>query len=173
MPLHVLVTVGSTSFASLTDHIMTPATLSLLSSLGATHLTIQHGAAALPPSPSTCPSSLAMTRFAYTPSLADHLARADLVVSHAGAGTISEALARRKRMVVVVNDMLMHNHQTELASAMANRGCCVMLGANELGERFEAKLRDALAIREECIAPPAKNKFALANVLCEQLRRAE
>lgn len=76
-------------------------------------------------------------------------------------------------MVVVVNDTLMHNHQTEIAAAMAKRGCCVMLGANELAERFDGKVREALAIREERIAPPKKNKFALANVLCEQLHCPE
>jgi beta-1,4-N-acetylglucosaminyltransferase len=55
------------------------------------------------------------------PSLADDIAGATLVVSHAGAGSIFETLRARVPLVVVVNTALADNHQVELAEAMAER----------------------------------------------------
>ena len=49
--------------------------------------------------------------FKFAPGLEEHLARARLVVSHAGAGSVFEALRLGKPLVVVVNDTLMDNHQ--------------------------------------------------------------
>mmetsp|Transcript_24970 Transcript_24970/g.99170 ORF Transcript_24970/g.99170 Transcript_24970/m.99170 type:complete len:184 (+) Transcript_24970:227-778(+) len=46
------------------------------------------------------------------------MAAAGLVVSHAGAGSLMEALALKKRVVAVVNAALMGNHQVELADAL-------------------------------------------------------
>lgn len=44
---------------------------------------------------------------------------AALVVSHAGAGSIFEALRAGKPLLVVTNSALMDNHQSELADALA------------------------------------------------------
>jgi len=54
--------------------------------------------------------------------LEQDMRQAGLVISHAGAGTVMEALKGQKRLVVVINTALMDNHQTELATAMAKRG---------------------------------------------------
>jgi beta-1,4-N-acetylglucosaminyltransferase len=47
--------------------------------------------------------------------------QAHLILSHAGAGTVMEALRYHKPLVVVINTLLMDNHQTELARAMAQQ----------------------------------------------------
>ena len=45
---------------------------------------------------------------------------ATLLISHAGAGSVLEGLRLRARMLVVVNDALMDNHQQELAHALVD-----------------------------------------------------
>ena len=64
----------------------------------------------------TARSSLEYYRFA--PSLKADMESADIVISHAGAGSIMEALRARKPLMVVVNEKLMDNHQWEIADAM-------------------------------------------------------
>ena len=47
----------------------------------------------------------------------------DLVISHCGAGILLESLrAPHTQCVAVVNDTLMHNHQTELADRLSYGG---------------------------------------------------
>jgi beta-1,4-N-acetylglucosaminyltransferase len=43
----------------------------------------------------------------------------EYIISHGGAGNILEALKYKKRLFVVVNDLLMDNHQVELAEALS------------------------------------------------------
>jgi len=52
-------------------------------------------------------------------SLAADFRRADLIIGHAGAGTILEVLRLGTPLIVVPNPTLLHNHQTELAAALA------------------------------------------------------
>jgi len=49
--------------------------------------------------------------FDFAPGLCDRIAEAALIVSHAGAGSLFEALGAGKVVVAVPNALLMHNHQ--------------------------------------------------------------
>ena len=107
---------------------------------GTTHegLSLHDGAARARPSPTVLPCSrqhrrrrskqqwpgrprlggkgtatLHVEAFPFTPSLDTQMKKAHLVVSHAGSGSVFEALKLRKRLVVVVNDALMDNHQVQ------------------------------------------------------------
>lgn len=80
--------------------------------------------------------------FDYSPSIAQEITTADLIISHAGAGTALEVLRKNKPLICVINDELMDNHQTELAGELAARGhvysatpgtLARVLGAAELG----------------------------------------
>uniref|UniRef100_A0A8C4U080 UDP-N-acetylglucosamine transferase subunit ALG13 n=1 Tax=Falco tinnunculus TaxID=100819 RepID=A0A8C4U080_FALTI len=121
----VFVTVGTTSFDDLIATICSPAALQVLQSRGYEKLVLQVGRGALPPSLSG--TALAVEAFRYKESLAEDLGRADLVVSHAGAGSCLEALGKEKPLVVVINEKLMNNHQLELAKQLHRDGhvfCC-------------------------------------------------
>ncbi|KFQ01869.1 Putative bifunctional UDP-N-acetylglucosamine transferase and deubiquitinase ALG13, partial [Leptosomus discolor] len=65
--------------------------------------------------------------FRFKDSLAQDLERADLVISHAGAGSCLETLEKGKPLIVVINEKLMDNHQLELAKQLHRGGhvlCC-------------------------------------------------
>eukprot|EP00033_Pygsuia_biforma_P002619 GCRY01002899.1.p1 GENE.GCRY01002899.1~~GCRY01002899.1.p1 ORF type:complete len:180 (-),score=32.99 GCRY01002899.1:36-575(-) len=53
------------------------------------------------------------------PSLKEDFESSDLIISHAGAGTILEALHFGVPIFVVLNEDLMDNHQTELATLLS------------------------------------------------------
>lgn len=68
----------------------------------------------------------AVTAFSLAPTLGEEMSRADLVISHGGAGSITEALRLGKPLIVAVNTALMDNHQAELATALRDRGNCLL-----------------------------------------------
>ncbi|MCD7453283.1 hypothetical protein HAX54_020362 [Datura stramonium] len=59
--------------------------------------------------------------FTFSSSIADYLKEASLVISHAGSGSIFETLRLGKPLIVVVNEDLMDNNQSELAEELAER----------------------------------------------------
>lgn len=62
---------------------------------------------------------ITVSSWSYKPSLAEDMESADLVVSHAGAGTCLEVLRLGKPLIVIVNRSLLGNHQVELAGKLA------------------------------------------------------
>jgi beta-1,4-N-acetylglucosaminyltransferase len=119
----IFVTVGTTLFEALIAAATTEEALNWMALHGYTHLIIQYGKGAAPvlPEKDKLPDTLHVESYAFKASLAPDMEQADLILSHAGAGTVTEALRLGKRMVVVINTILMHNHQTELANAMGSR----------------------------------------------------
>ena len=76
----------------------------------------------------------------FQPTLAIDMEQADTIISHAGAGTVMEALRLKgTKLCVVINAELMDNHQTELASAMSERQhLCVVNEPEELHDNDKA-----------------------------------
>ncbi|KDN51789.1 hypothetical protein RSAG8_00337, partial [Rhizoctonia solani AG-8 WAC10335] len=58
----------------------------------------------------------------FSPELGKCFQEADLVISHAGSGTILEVLRLPKPLIVVPNETLLDNHQVELADALSELG---------------------------------------------------
>lgn len=161
----IFVTVGTTKFDSLIEAISDPNFLAHISrdDCGAyTSLTVQYGRGSVIP---FADSTISETKnetdgavaastatvakqnangircdaYQFKPSLRQDMEDADLIISHAGAGSIMEGMelcaaanirgmsskgssARQKKLVVVTNAALMHSHQSELADALEARG---------------------------------------------------
>nr|GAT44014.1 glycosyltransferase family 1 protein [Mycena chlorophos] len=111
------VTVGTFQFDALVDAVLDPALLKALRNKGYTRLVVQYGLYQEPNAP-TEREGVQIELWPAKPSLSADFERADLVIGHAGAGTILEVLRLGKPLIVVPNPTLLHNHQTELANAL-------------------------------------------------------
>eukprot|EP00559_Dactyliosolen_fragilissimus_P001226 CAMPEP_0184866054 /NCGR_PEP_ID=MMETSP0580-20130426/20560_1 /TAXON_ID=1118495 /ORGANISM="Dactyliosolen fragilissimus" /LENGTH=227 /DNA_ID=CAMNT_0027365515 /DNA_START=73 /DNA_END=759 /DNA_ORIENTATION=+ len=188
----IFVTVGTTLFDPLIHTIFDRRFLNLACKLGYRHLNIQFGkgsVAVFDADSSTSQkekyesddalksetlngvyhhpsktSSILWQAYRFKPSLLEDMKEADLIISHAGAGSIMEGLnlcreannatemkkvdrlgtqskrqdfsSAMKKLVVIINDKLMHNHQTELAEALEKRGHLYVLSRpDELCEK--------------------------------------
>ncbi|GKY92725.1 hypothetical protein MPSEU_000242500 [Mayamaea pseudoterrestris] len=132
----IFATVGTTLFDGLVDAIVSPQALENMASKGFTHLIVQYGKGQAPIIPHSCP--IHVEHYDYKPSLRQDMLAADLIVSHAGAGTVMEALelddekTSQRKLAVVINSRLMDNHQLELAKAMGDRGHLFVIQEPEL-----------------------------------------
>ena len=143
----VFVTVGTTEFDALVAAATAPPFLARLEALGFAWLRLQVGRGAAPhlPAASTV-NNTHVSWFRFTRDLPGEMARAHIVVSHAGAGSILEALELKRRLVVVPNSALMDDDQAELAGALAAdrhlvaapgpAGLCDALAAAASGDGF-------------------------------------
>jgi beta-1,4-N-acetylglucosaminyltransferase len=122
----IFVTVGTTLFERLVESVTTPEALDWMEQNGYTRLIVQYGRGRKPsiidPYKQKRKKRIEVELYDFKPSLLQDMTHADLILSHAGAGTVSEVLQQeKKRLVVVVNTLLMDNHQLELAHAMHRR----------------------------------------------------
>uniref|UniRef100_A0A7S0MXJ1 Glycosyl transferase family 28 C-terminal domain-containing protein n=1 Tax=Cryptomonas curvata TaxID=233186 RepID=A0A7S0MXJ1_9CRYP len=115
------VTVGTTKFDALVKALDTDFVQQALVAQGFSTLLIQRGKSEHEPK-SRVGNSLDVHVYEYKPSLKPDAESADLIISHAGAGSVLEALRLRKTLIVVANESLMDNHQQELAAAMSEQG---------------------------------------------------
>eukprot|EP00955_Chlamydomonas_euryale_P081542 363595-Chlamydomonas_euryale.AAC.8 len=126
----ILVTVGTTKFDDLVAAVDSDEFAEAALARGYTHLRVQRGNGAYAPhnllglgsdsGVSKC--GLEVSFFQYTPSLRDDIESAALVISHAGSGSIFEALSYGRPLVVVPNPALMDNHQAELGTHLSQLG---------------------------------------------------
>uniref|UniRef100_A0A8C9I4R1 UDP-N-acetylglucosamine transferase subunit ALG13 n=1 Tax=Piliocolobus tephrosceles TaxID=591936 RepID=A0A8C9I4R1_9PRIM len=115
------VTVGTTSFDDLIACVSAPDSLQKIESLGYNRLILQIGRGTVVPEPFST-ESFTLDVYRYKDSLKEDIRKADLVISHAGAGSCLEALEKGKPLVVVINEKLMNNHQLELAKQLHKEG---------------------------------------------------
>ncbi|WFC96814.1 hypothetical protein MBRA1_003477 [Malassezia brasiliensis] len=162
MPYTVLVTVGSTRFDALVHAALRDDFLDAVRDVGGadTRVVVQYGQSAVSPPWRTEPvrsAGVAWERAAvrgvevllgaYVPELRPWLAQADLVVTHAGAGTLLEALRapQRPRILAVPNGALMDDHQRELADALGADGYVLVGTPRALPAQVRAVAHAALA----------------------------
>eukprot|EP01039_Chlorochromonas_danica_P008543 gene8543-9416_t len=139
-----LVTVGTTEFDDLIHHIDNEDFLRLLLQMGLNRLVVQRGRGQRSPetllkASTTLGVQVEVIRF--HENLSTVIAQAALVIGHAGAGTILDAVAGHSPIIIVVNDSLQGNHQLELASVVAQKG----VGKVTSPSRLLATLSEAYA----------------------------
>lgn len=152
----VFVTVGTTSFDELIAAISSPAAEQVLRSRGCRQLVLQIGRGALQPAPQHGPAFVRDV-FRFKESLAEDLRRADLVISHAGAGSCLETLEEGKPLLVVINEKLMDNHQLELARQLHKDGHVLYCNCSTLVETLQSMDLSTL----KPFPPGQPEKFAL------------
>ncbi|EFC49926.1 predicted protein [Naegleria gruberi] len=120
--MKIFVTVGTTQFEDLIQLICKPSVLQVFYNQGYTHITIQIGTGSFEP-PSQCPiKGMTWECYRKKPSIKEDIISADLMITHAGAGSIFETLKLGKKLIAVPNESLMGNHQLELAKALEGTG---------------------------------------------------
>eukprot|EP00978_Attheya_sp_CCMP212_P008190 scaffold19142_cov31-Attheya_sp.AAC.1 len=130
--MRVFVTVGTTQFDGLVQAVTS--TEFLEGCLPPqSEVVVQYGRGPVP-SFGNSKQDVKVRAFDFSNSLQDEMEHANLIISHAGAGSIMEALGPSsssstknqkqplKTVVVVIHAALMDNHQLELANALERRG---------------------------------------------------
>ncbi|KAJ9580750.1 hypothetical protein L9F63_024076 [Diploptera punctata] len=133
---HVFATVGTTKFDLFISSLSSQKILNILYSQGYRTLTLQIGNGTVEP-PTGEVEGIQVDYFRFKDSLAQDMQAADLVMSHAGAGSCLEALEAGKPLIVVINEDLMDNHQMELASRLHQDGHILYTICDELHKTLE------------------------------------
>ena len=136
--MKVFVTVGTTEFDELIRIVDSDEALDALSKGGSFSVLSQIGKGKF--EPSHC------QWYRFKSSLSEDIASADLVITHAGAGSILQCVRDYSKMTIaVINPSLMDNHQDELASAMQEEGyliaCYPKDLISEIGKVFNRTLK--------------------------------
>lgn len=118
----IFVTVGTTLFNELIDALITDEILALLQRVQCSSLKIQYGVGKSIDSDTIerirRQFSINIECYDLKANILSDINASDLVISHAGAGSCIEVLTAKKPLIVVVNERLMNNHQTELAQQL-------------------------------------------------------
>lgn len=124
----VFVTVGTTEFDQLITRLDRIEFLSCLQQHGYSRLIVQYGRGTHIPNVIIDESEtfcISAECYRYKSSLEEDMKRADLVISHCGAGSILEAITYGKMLIVVTNSSLQDNHQQELSDALISGNYCI------------------------------------------------
>ncbi|CAF1150782.1 unnamed protein product [Adineta steineri] len=115
------ITVGTTQFDLLIETIIHDSNVleTLINRLHIDKIILQTGNSQMP---SYDNLSIPIEHYKYKDSIDNDIQQADIVISHAGAGTILQTLEAHKPLLVVVNEKLMNNHQLEIAHEMEQQG---------------------------------------------------
>jgi beta-1,4-N-acetylglucosaminyltransferase len=120
----VFVTVGSTRFDALVEASISEPVLCTLRDSGYNRLILQRGNSVIESEEFNRESCTIQRHgvdieiWRFKPSIQCECEKADLVISHAGSGTVLDVLRLGKSLIVVPNPTLLDNHQEELASAL-------------------------------------------------------
>eukprot|EP01095_Lingulamoeba_sp_RSL-Kostka_P011022 TRINITY_DN408_c0_g1_i2.p1 TRINITY_DN408_c0_g1~~TRINITY_DN408_c0_g1_i2.p1 ORF type:complete len:182 (-),score=39.99 TRINITY_DN408_c0_g1_i2:69-614(-) len=150
----VFITVGSTQFVDLINEIDNENFLEIVENLGFNGVAVQYGTGSPPDNlisliNNNNDGNFLIECFSKKPSIDQYVQKAALVISHGGSGTILECLRSKKKLIVVNNETLMHNHQTQLASKLENKNYLVFTTCSNLFQSIQDKQWDSLTLFPE------------------------
>lgn len=137
----VFITVGTTEFNGLIDSLHSNSVIEAIARFGCAKLILQIGNGNEPNEETAllCKQhKIELEFFRFKPSLREYFVTADLIIGHAGAGTVIEVLKMNKKLIICVNDELQENHQSELAEALSAQGYCCMSGIQSLSQTIDS-----------------------------------
>lgn len=147
----VFVTVGTTQFNELITAIISDEILGRLQAFQCKVLKIQYGAGQEINKTTIdhikTQFSIQIECFDFKANILSDITSSDLIISHAGAGSCIEVLTSKKPLIVVVNDRLMHNHQTELAQQLYIDGHLLYCSPSNLAETIDDLDRKVPALK--------------------------
>jgi beta-1,4-N-acetylglucosaminyltransferase len=114
--------VGSTLFQNLTDVVLSQEIVQTFVRLGYNRLIVQYGSGTIPRNVSESQGNIHIETIDYIKDIDTIMEESDLIISHAGSGSILSGLRMGKKMVIIPNTKLMDNHQVELAEALNQDG---------------------------------------------------
>lgn len=138
--LTLFVTVGSTRFDALINKILSDKIVKQLTELGIKRLICQVGKSDYKSEKVKeliDGHKIDIEVYDYKKSIQEDIAAADVVVGHAGAGTCLEVLRAGKRLLIVVNETLMDNHQDELADELSGQNYLLKSRVEDLSTSLE------------------------------------
>ncbi|XP_070535634.1 UDP-N-acetylglucosamine transferase subunit ALG13-like isoform X2 [Ptychodera flava] len=150
----VFVTVGTTKFDELIEAVSCQS-VRQLERLGYTRLVLQIGRGEYEPESVITPT-FRMDVFRFKDSISEDTKSASLVISHAGAGSVLEALGAEKPLLVVINEKLMGNHQMELAYKLHKEEHLFYCTPSQLSKTLEEMDTSTLKL----LPPGQPKKFA-------------
>lgn len=172
-----LLTVGSTEFRPLVDAALSQPVLDALRAYGCTRFIVQYGKQERPSvgnasatgsasSSSQLQLQLQVELHAFMGDIEEKMVEADLVLCHAGAGSILAALRgpalsplplpssvneKQRHLVIVPNDTLMDAHQSELAEEMHRHGWAVVATPSTLAATIR-ELRGSSVTEKDAVS---------------------
>ncbi|KAI9256154.1 glycosyltransferase family 1 protein [Helicostylum pulchrum] len=138
--MSLFITVGSTGFDDLVSKVTCQSFISSLTLLGINKVRVQYGTSEpifIKNIQAYNGPRIDITGYKYKNSITEDIEQADIVISHAGSGTVLQVLRLDKKLIVVVNMSLMDNHQYQLAQAMESRNYVACSDINDLLDTIE------------------------------------
>lgn len=172
--LTMFVTVGSTKFDSLIERVLSDDSMNQIIALGFSKLIIQVGASSydkerLEQLKEYCVNDVDIELYDFKPSISEDIEKADVVIGHAGAGTCLETLRNHKRLLIVVNDSLMGNHQSELADQLSEENFVIQTTV----EKFNDDLGIICDSETKLNKFPPKQSDEFEEIFDEALKKVE
>ncbi|WLF77619.1 N-acetylglucosaminyldiphosphodolichol N-acetylglucosaminyltransferase catalytic subunit alg13 [Lodderomyces elongisporus] len=108
--------------------------------------------------------------FPFSPQIDQYIAQSDVVISHAGTGSIIDVLHQHKKLIVVVNQSLMDNHQEEIANEFVKNGYCLCAKCRDLcSDEFVKSLKSLLKEEAKLKHLKENDGRTLESIICEEL----